>query len=172
MLLDLARAQGIAHHVAGAIATSTEAAELARATGDATALACAALGLPEVSEAEWLDAVRGWCAEALRGLGERDRPLKAKLLAQVAHCALFGMDARVLEDASAASLAMAERLDDPSSLAIALRARQLARSGADGNAERLVLGADCSPSANAPATRRTSCGAGCGASMRCCRPGG
>ena len=35
---------------------------------------------------------------------------------------------------------MAERLDDPPSLAIALRARQLARSGADGNAERLVLG--------------------------------
>ena len=140
VLLDVARARGIAHDVAGAIATFTEAAELARATGDAAALACAALGLPEVSEAEWLDAVRGWCAEALRGLGEGDRPLKAKLLAQVAHCALFGTDARVLEDASAASLAMAERLDDPSSLAIALRARQLARSGADGNAERLVLG--------------------------------
>ena len=35
---------------------------------------------------------------------------------------------------------MAERLDDPPSLAIALRARQLARAGADGNAERLVLG--------------------------------
>jgi DNA-binding CsgD family transcriptional regulator len=140
VLLDLARARGLAHDVAGGIATFTEAAELARATGDAAGLACAALGLPEVSEAGWLDAVRGWCAEALRGLGEGDRPLKAKLLAQVAHSALFGADARVLEDASAAALAMAERLDDPPSLAIALRARQLARSGADGNAERLVLG--------------------------------
>ena len=48
--------------------------------------------------------------------------------------------ARAIADAGAAALAMAERLDDPASLAIALRARQLARSGADGNAERLVLG--------------------------------
>jgi DNA-binding CsgD family transcriptional regulator len=140
LTLDLARARGLAHDVAGAIATFTEAADLARATGDVAALAAAALGLPEVSEAEWLEEVRGWCEEALRGLGEGDSPLKAKLLAQLAHCALLVADARVLEDASAAALAMAERLDDPSSLAIALRARQLARSGAEGNAERLVLG--------------------------------
>ena len=129
VLLELARARGLAHDVAGAIATFTEAAELARATGDAAALACAALGLPEVSEAGWLDAVRGWCAEALRGLGEGDSPLKAKLLAQVAHTALFVADPRAIDDAGAAALAMAERLDDPPSLAIALRARQLARSG-------------------------------------------
>ena len=140
VLLDLGRALGLAHDVAGAIATFTEAAELARATGDAAALADAALGLPEVSEAEWLNVVRGWCEEALRGLGEDDRPLKAKLLAQVAHSALFTADPRAIGDASAAALAMAERLDDPASLAIALRARQLARAGADGNAERLVLG--------------------------------
>ena len=49
-------------------------------------------------------------------------------------------DARAIADASAAALAMAERLDDPASLSIALRARQLAHSDADGNAERLVLG--------------------------------
>ncbi|MBV9922772.1 MAG: hypothetical protein JOY78_18240 [Pseudonocardia sp.] len=140
LLLDLARARGLAHDVAGAIATFTEAADLARATGDADALASAALGLPEVSEAEWLETARGWCEEALRGLGEGDGPLKAKLLAQIAHCALLVADAQVLADASAAALAMAERLDEPSSLAIALRARQLARSGAEGNAERLVLG--------------------------------
>src|SRR6185312_5217998 len=140
VLLELARALGLAHDVAGAIATFTEAAELARATGDAAALADAALGLPEVSEAEWLNLVRGWCEEALRSLGDGDSPLKAKLLAQVAHSALFTADPRTITDASAAALAMAERLDDPSSLAIALRARQLARAGADGNAERLVLG--------------------------------
>ena len=78
VLLDLARAQSLAHDVAGAIATCTEAAELARATGDAAALTCAALGLPEVSDSTWLDEVRGWCEEALRGLGEGDSPLKAK----------------------------------------------------------------------------------------------
>jgi len=140
LLLELARARGLAHDVAGAIATFTEAAELARATDDADALACAALGLPEVSEAVWLEAARGWCEEALRGLGEGDSPLKAKLLAQVAHTALFVPDPRAIDAAGTAALAMAERLDDPASLAIALRARQLARSGADGNAERLVLG--------------------------------
>ena len=140
VLLELARARGLAHDVAGAIATFTEAAELARATGDAAGLACAALGLPEVSEGTWLDAVRGWCEEALRGLGDGDSPLKARLLAQVAHSGLFGGDARAIAEAGAAALAMAERLDDPASLSIALRARQLAHSDADGNAERLVLG--------------------------------
>jgi DNA-binding CsgD family transcriptional regulator len=140
VLLELARARGLAHDVAGAIATFTEAAELARATGDAAGLACAALGLPEVSEGTWLDAVRGWCEEALRGLGDGDSPLKARLLAQVAHSGLFGGDARAIADAGAAALAMAERLDDPASLSIALRARQLAHSDADGNAERLALG--------------------------------
>jgi len=140
VLLELARARGLAHDVAGAIATFTEAAELARATGDAAGLACAALGLPEVSEGTWLDAVRGWCEEALRGLGDGDSPLKARLLAQVAHSGLFGGDARAIADAGAAALAMAERLDDPASLSIALRAWQLAHSDADGNAERLVLG--------------------------------
>ncbi len=140
VLLELARARGLAHDVAGAIATFTEAAELARATGDAAGLACAALGLPEVSEGTWLDAVRGWCEEALRGLGDGDSPLKARLLAQVAHSGLFGGDARAIADAGAAALAMAERLDDPASLSIALRARQLAHSDADGNTERLALG--------------------------------
>ena len=140
VLLELARARGLAHDVAGAIGTFTEAAELARATGDAAGLACAALGLPEVSEGTWLDAVRGWCEEALRGLGDGDSPLKARLLAQVAHSGLFGGDARAIAGAGAAALAMAERLDDPASLSIALRARQLAHSDADGNAERLVLG--------------------------------
>jgi DNA-binding CsgD family transcriptional regulator len=140
VLLDLARARGLAHDVAGGIATFTEAAELARATGDAEGLARAALGLPEVSNPEWLDAVRAWCEEALRGIGEGDTPLKAKVLAQLAHCALLLADARVMDEASAAALTMAERLDDPASLAIALRARQLARAAPDGNAERLVLG--------------------------------
>jgi DNA-binding CsgD family transcriptional regulator len=140
VLLDLARAKASAHDVAGAIATSTEAAELARATGDVEGLGRAALGLPEVSEVPWLDVVRSWCEEALRGLGEGDSPLKAQLLAQVAHCALFMADGSTINAASAAALAMAERLDDPLSLVRALRARQLARSGADGNAERLVLG--------------------------------
>ncbi|MDT7577337.1 MAG: hypothetical protein QOH17_3670 [Pseudonocardiales bacterium] len=140
VLLDLARAKASAHDVAGAIATSTEAAELARATDDVEGLGRAALGLPEVSEVPWLDVVRSWCEEALRGLGEGDSPLKAQLLAQVAHCALFMADGSTINAASAAALAMAERLDDPLSLVRALRARQLARSGADGNAERLVLG--------------------------------
>ncbi len=140
LLLDLARAQVLAHDVEAAIVTSTEAAELARATGDAAGLGRAALGMPEVSEVPWLDLARGWAEEALRALPAGDSTLKAQLLAQIAHGALLVADATTMAEASAAALAMAERLDDPAALVRALRARQLARSGADGNAERLVLG--------------------------------
>ena len=140
VLLELARARGLAHDVAGAIATFTEAAELARATGDAAGLACAALGLPEVSEGTWLDAVRGWCEEALRGLGDGDSPLKARLLAQVAHSGLFGGGRAGHRRRGRGRAGHGRTARRPGFAVIALRARQLAHSDADGNAERLVLG--------------------------------
>ena len=140
LLLDTARAQALAHDVPAAIGTCTEAAELARRTGDHAALGRAALGMPEVSEAEWLVTVQGWCTEALRGLPGTDSPLRARLLAQLAHCRVLAADRPGMLAASEESLAMAERLDDSSSLVSALRSRQLVFSDADGNAARLVLG--------------------------------
>lgn len=139
LLLATADAQH-PHDVAAAIASCTAAAELARHTGDARGLGRAALALPAISELPWLDLVRGWCEEALTALGPADDPLRAQLLAQLAHCLLLVPDHEGMAARSAQALAMAERLDDPPSLARALRARQLARSGTDGTAERLVLG--------------------------------
>ena len=64
------------------------------------------------------------------------------LLAQLCHTMVFPeADTEGMERASAAALAMAERLGNRAALVSALRARQLVRSGADGNAERAVLGA-------------------------------
>ena len=53
---------------------------------------------------------------------------------------MLAADRSRIQAISERALAMAERLDDPASLVSALRARQMACSGAEGNAERLVLG--------------------------------
>ena len=98
--------------------------------------------LPGVSDLTWLAASRQWCEAALRGLDEGDSTLRAMLLAQLCHTMVFPeADTEGMERASAAALAMAERLGDRAALVSALRARQLVRSGADGNAERAELGA-------------------------------
>jgi DNA-binding CsgD family transcriptional regulator len=140
--LQLATGEALArsHDVPGAVAACRAAADLARHLGDAAALGRAALALPGVSDADWLDLVRGWCTEALAGLGEDEPVLRARLLAQLAHSTIFGPDHDETLRTSARALELAERLDDPVALGEALRARQLARSGADGTAERLVLG--------------------------------
>lgn len=140
LLLAAARARAGGHDVPGAMALCRAAADLARHAGDAAALGEVALVLPGVTELDWLDLTRGWCTEALAALDPADSVLRSRLLAQLAHTAVLAVDTDVLTRASAESLAMAERLDDPAALREALRARQLARSGAGGAAERLVLG--------------------------------
>ncbi|MCX6462583.1 MAG: AAA family ATPase [Pseudonocardiales bacterium] len=140
LLLDHAQALACCHDVTAAVAACRAAADLARHLGDAAALGTAALVLPGVSHADWLDLGRGWCEEALAGLPDGDDPLRCRLLAQLAHSAILVADTAVVAGSSAEALAMAERLDDPAALREALRARQLARSGAGGCAERLVLG--------------------------------
>ncbi|GAA3243964.1 AAA family ATPase [Pseudonocardia petroleophila] len=140
LLLAQAEALARSHDVTAAMAACRAAVDLARHTGDAAALARATLVLPGVSHAAWLDDVRGWCADALAGLPDVDDPLRSRVLAQLAHSAVLVADLPVMARASAAALAMAERLDDPAALGDALRSRQLARAGADGCAERLVLG--------------------------------
>lgn len=140
LLLATAHARACCHDVTGAMAACRAAADLARHTGDAAALGRATLVLPGVSLVEWLDDVRGWCTEALAGLPDGDDPLRSRLLAQLAHSAVLVADLPAMASASAQALAMAERLDDPTALGDALRARQLARAGPEGCAERLGLG--------------------------------
>ena len=142
LLIAAAHAHAAANDLAAATDLCTEAAGLARHAGDAQLLGRAALVLPGVSDLTWLAASRQWCEAALRGLDEGDTPLRAMLLAQLCHTMVFPeADTEGMDRASAAALAMAERLGDRAALVSALRARQLVRSGADGNAERAELGA-------------------------------
>ncbi|GEL20012.1 ATP-binding protein [Pseudonocardia asaccharolytica] len=140
LLVETARAQVLGHQVSAAIASCTAAADLARQLGDPAALGRAALVVQGVSEYAWMPVVRGWCEEALRDLPERDDPLRAQLLAQLAHAIIVGRADSLADTASEQALGMAERLDDPPSLVAALRARQLVRSGPDGVTERMGLG--------------------------------
>ena len=140
LLVEVARARARAHDVAAAVRSCTEAAELARHLDDPVLLGRAALVLPGVSEPGLLDAQRVWCEDALRGLDEADSPLRAQLLAQLAHTRAVSLDPGDADALSKSALVMAQRLDDPASLVAALRARQLARSGPAGMRERLGLG--------------------------------
>lgn len=146
LLVDAGRARAVLRDGPGAIERCAEAAELASAAGDVTALARACLALPDVTEPEWIVPLGAWCARALALLPAGDGALRAQLLAQKAVTSLFG-SAIELDTSSLAALAMARRLavDEPGTdqaLRIALRARQLARATPDGHAERLLLGAD------------------------------
>ncbi|ODU03517.1 MAG: hypothetical protein ABS81_13855 [Pseudonocardia sp. SCN 72-86] len=139
-LVALARAQQRAHVVSDAVATCASAVELARHLGDATVLAEAALVVQGISDAELLIAQRGWCDDALAAIGPDDGPLRAQLLAQLAHTLLFLGRPDEVESRSREALAMAERIGDPASIVAALRARQLACSGPEGHTERYALG--------------------------------
>ncbi|GAA4539472.1 ATP-binding protein [Pseudonocardia xishanensis] len=140
LLLRTAEVLAWSHSVADAADRATQAVDLARRLGVPEAVGRAALVLPAVSDPEWIERSRAWTDEALAVLPTVDGPLRSRLLAQRALAASSGRDPSVVEAVSAAALAMAERLDDPPSLVAALRARQLARSGPEGNAERLELG--------------------------------
>ncbi|MFC4943823.1 helix-turn-helix transcriptional regulator [Pseudonocardia sp. GCM10023141] len=140
LLIAAAHAYAAANAVATTTELCTEAADLARHIGDPQLLGRAALVMPGVSDLTWLAVSRQWCEEALRDLAPADSPLRARLLAQLCHAMVVAADHDGMDDASARALAMAERLGDRESLVSALRARQLARSSADGNAERAALG--------------------------------
>jgi DNA-binding CsgD family transcriptional regulator/tetratricopeptide (TPR) repeat protein len=139
LLVEKARAEHLAGDVNTAIASVEEAAALAQQAGDAEGLARAAVVMPDVSSPEWLPRVDAWCQEALAGLDPADSPLRSQLLAQQALAWVFVGAVEEMAAVSAESLAMAERLDDPTALLIALRARQMALSTPGGVAERVVV---------------------------------
>lgn len=140
LLITAARAHGAANDITAATALATEAVGLARRAAAPELVGRAALVLPDLSDRDWLSRSREWCEEALRGLGDVDAPLHVHLLAQLCHAMISMADHAGMAETSVRALAMAERLGDPAALASALHARQLARTGADGNAERLTLG--------------------------------
>lgn len=137
--LDLARAHHLGHNGAAAMEVCEQAAALAQETGDYEALAHAALIMEDTSEPDWVVRVDDWCDIALSRLPDTDSPLRARLLAQRAGGAFIFSDQERLESVTAEALDMADRTGDPTALASALRARQLARSTADGVHDRLRL---------------------------------
>jgi DNA-binding SARP family transcriptional activator len=147
LLLSQAQAQYLSHDVAGAMRTGGDAGALAEHLGDPALLARAATVLPDVGDPGWLATTRRWCRTALAALPDGgDSSLRALLLAQLAAASVWDDDGIGQDSASgpgstgSVALAMAERLGDPAATYTALRARQLARSGPDGTAERLGLG--------------------------------
>jgi DNA-binding CsgD family transcriptional regulator len=113
--------------------------ETARDQCDPDLLAEAALAMEGVNYPTWDPAARAAAEEALTQLPTVDSGVRARLLALL----VVSRDWAVPGDAdarAAEALAMAERVGDPRALRETLRARQMARSGPDGPADRLALG--------------------------------
>ncbi|MEU4541099.1 AAA family ATPase [Streptosporangium sp. NPDC023825] len=139
LLMARARAQVRAYEMVDARRSLLAAAAIAREAGDARTIGEAAMIMEGVTDFAW-DATGGALyAEALAGIPEQDSALRARLLAQFAvnDSWTSSGDAGAR---SAEALAMAERVGDRRAVKEALRARQLARSGPDGVADRLALG--------------------------------
>ena len=139
LLLESAAAHRLANDVDTATRCCEELADLASRRGDAELLAAAALALEGLIGFPRRTTVGSWCSAALAALPNGDSPTRARLLAELATAAELAGDSETALQASADALAMADRLGDARAQMSALRARQTARSGPDGNAERLAL---------------------------------
>jgi DNA-binding CsgD family transcriptional regulator len=137
LLLGRARARSRSADLAGALSDSLEAARLARLAGRTGLVAQAALVLDAIGDPALLAPVRDLCEEAL-AVPDLPPEVRARLLGQVA-LACFYLDPDRVGEASTAALAAADESEDPDAIVAALRARQLARSGPDGVADRLAL---------------------------------
>jgi class 3 adenylate cyclase len=143
---DLLLALGEARARSGDVRASAaylSAADLARHSGDAQALARAALGVADVwAWSGTVDSVRiELLEEALTALGEVDTPLRARVLGRLA-TELYWMSGTFQrrDGLSAASVAVARRAAAPMVLAACLDARNSAIWGPDGAEERLRAG--------------------------------
>ncbi|MFD8500644.1 ATP-binding protein [Amycolatopsis sp. NPDC059657] len=139
LLLAQVDARVRAYDMDGARRSLTTAADLARREGDAETIARAVLTMEGVTDFLWDPTGRALCEEALAGIDEADSALRARLLALLVSADAWRSSID-LDAASAEALAMAERVGDRRAIVEALRARQMARSGAGGATDRLALG--------------------------------
>lgn len=143
LLVALGNARSRAGDLDDARAVLVEAAEAARAVGDGETFAAAALGYglglggyqPLASADTHLIAL---LEEALERLASDDSELRCRVLGRLAVELYLTDDLTRRSELSAEALAMARRLDHPSSLATALYARQIAVLGPDSFDERLA----------------------------------
>jgi hypothetical protein len=142
LLLELAAARRRAGDLPGSRRACLQAAELARAAGDARGLALAALGLHAVGTRSWPTVAHELVPvleEAAAGLDDRDPPLRARVLAALAReLAWNGLDVERAAALAAEAAATAERTGDRTTLAAALLARHNAGWAPENAAERLA----------------------------------
>jgi DNA-binding CsgD family transcriptional regulator/tetratricopeptide (TPR) repeat protein len=123
--------------VTSAIACAAEAGEEARRAGDPAAMARAAVSLDGVSEPSWARLAVHLAEDALADVSDDQLETRARLLAVVATQASLLEDAERAEAASRQALELAESAGTSAARMSALRARQMARSGADGVEDRM-----------------------------------
>jgi DNA-binding SARP family transcriptional activator len=141
LLLGLGEAQA-REGDAAAPTTFLEAAELARSAGFREQLARAALGYG--GRFVWMISGRDenivpLLEEALRGLGEEDSALRARVLARLAGALRDQPAPERRAELSAEAVEIARRLGDPSTLAYVLDGRHSAIWGPDNVEERLTI---------------------------------
>ncbi len=143
LLLRLGDARLKAGNWDGAADTFRHAADAARKTGDADALARAALGFGAGLggfEVRLLDAGQiSLLEEAAAALGDAPSPLLAYVLARLSVALSFVDEPGRRESLTRQAVDLAERVGDPGALAHALASRADAIAGPDHVAERLVL---------------------------------
>jgi DNA-binding CsgD family transcriptional regulator len=139
LLTVLAAAQVRAYDMDAARRSVLSAADLARACGDAAALAEAALVMEGTADVLWEPTGKALITDALAALPEEDSAVRARLLAQFAVSDSWQAFAEA-DERSALALAMAERVGDRRAVLESLRARQMALAGPGGAADRLAIG--------------------------------
>jgi tetratricopeptide (TPR) repeat protein len=141
LLLRLGAAQARAGNYQQAKESCLQAAEISRSLGAPEQLARAALGFGERQVEGGLvnRQLVALLQEALDGLGPRDSPLRARLLARLSLEFTFSDETEVMESLSRQAVAMARRLADPAALRTAIDARWMAVWGPDGLEERTAL---------------------------------
>jgi tetratricopeptide (TPR) repeat protein len=141
-LLALAEAQMHAGEPAAAAATWRRAADLARALGDAEALARVALGVEMVSSdlggAESVERYLTLLEEAAAALGPGDSLPRARVLARLARVPHRSVSRQRREALSQEAEDMARRFGDPATLGVALLGRNYALWDTDEPSVRLA----------------------------------
>ena len=116
----------------------TGLAQRAERRGDHVLLARAGLEMDPLGDTGWDSEIGRICERALAGPELAD-PLRARVLARHAQVLVYRGEYGRADEASREALDAANLTGDPAALVDALRARQLARSGPGGSAERTVI---------------------------------
>ncbi len=138
-LLDAATARFHAGEIRASADLALQASSLAVEAGRGDLVAEAALVMPGVPDATTAAAVERMCREALGSVDPTDRPLRARIHAQLAVALHLRDRLDEAEEQAERAVALAEGIGDPGASAAALHARLLTIAGLGRAAEQLEL---------------------------------